>query len=471
MKKTARQIAAPRKKTDPLLLKACKVLSAYAEATKTQVCVYDENFMPVPEISRNSDFCRDCMGYKSCQAGGQSPEPQENKLQKYSADPCGEMHVKAIMEAHQLGGICIYMCDLGFMFWTSPVYSGGSFMGALRGSGFLGIEIQDAAARLCRMSGAAVSETELADKLSRFPRGDSEKISTLAEMMLACAEFISTGTKDYHATLKRRAKQQYRLTARIEELKKEYPSDVSPPSYPLDKERMLLASLRRGDTETGINLLNELLAFMLFSNPDKFNYIQYRAIELVVLLSRVYANPGCTEQILLETNNHYLRSIQNARNIEELIDVLHGIVEHMAGQIFSFQGIQHAAALKKAELFIWENYTRKISLEEIAGSLGLSAPYFSTIFKEEMGESLSSYLNRLRVEKASRLLKGTSLSLSEIAGACGFEDQSWFSKIFKIYTGFSPGKYRGRSGGTIYEISSDNISENYQSMIAREGMQ
>jgi YesN/AraC family two-component response regulator len=162
-----------------------------------------------------------------------------------------------------------------------------------------------------------------------------------------------------------------------------------------------------------------------------------------------------------------LKRIQESQTVEELIDVLYITVDRMAGQIFSFQGIRHASALRKADRYIWENYTRKISLQEIADASGLSAPYFSTIFKDEMGENLSSYLNRLRVEKASRMLLETDLSLSEIAGSCGFEDQSWFSKIFKSYTGVSPGKYRGQGGGTIHEISEDNLSADYRTILSK----
>jgi AraC-like DNA-binding protein len=124
----------------------------------------------------------------------------------------------------------------------------------------------------------------------------------------------------------------------------------------------------------------------------------------------------------------------------------------MAGQIFSFQGIRHASALRKAERYIWENYTRKISLREIAAASGLSAPYFSSIFKEEMGENLSNYLNRLRVERAATMLTESELSLNDIAASCGFEDQSWFSKIFKSYTGISPGKYRERGAGILSPV-------------------
>jgi transcriptional regulator GlxA family with amidase domain len=49
------------------------------------------------------------------------------------------------------------------------------------------------------------------------------------------------------------------------------------------------------------------------------------------------------------------------------------------------------------------------------------------------------------------MLTETNLSISEIASACGFEDQSWFSKIFKSFTGTTPGKYHDR--GDSYSIT------------------
>ncbi|MDR2101058.1 MAG: helix-turn-helix domain-containing protein [Treponema sp.] len=445
--------------TDPILLKAYKLLKAYAKATGTMICVHDHNCLPIPEIfdtiTTEKNTCLFCLKYRA--------NTIVHTLRDLTASPCNEMHIKAIREAHHYGGSYIYMCDLGFVFWTSPIYSEGRFAGAMLGSGLLGIDSRETCSQMYLMANGEVPEPELQKRLEQFPQGDSEKIKALAELMLVCAESMSTGAEAYHATLRRRAEQQSDLTTQIQDLKSKYPMGGPAPGYPLDKDRMLLGALRRGDNETGRKILNEILAVLFFSNPDQFKYIQFRAIELVVLLSRTDIIPGYAEKMVLETNNQYLRRIQDAQTIEELTDVLHLIVERMAGQIFSFQGVRHAAALRKAERFIWENYTRKISLQEIANASGLSAPYFSTIFKEEMGENLSGYLNRLRVEKASHLLTETDLSLSEIAGACGFEDQSWFSKIFKSYTGQSPGKYRNQGGGRT-EISENNFSANYRSI-------
>jgi AraC-like DNA-binding protein/ligand-binding sensor protein len=422
------------------------------------VCVLNEDYFPIPEtfeeVIGKKNTCLYCMKY---QCGLEKPLG----IQDLSVNPCSKIHTSAIKKAYHFGGSYIYMCDLGFMFWTSPIFMNGRFAGALLGTGFLGIDSEETAEAMRVMSNGDIPNEELKEHLAAFPYGETERIKALAELCLICAESLSTGKEDYHETLKRRAQQQTIITEQIALLKNQYPVGGPMPGYPLDKERMLLAALRRGDNEMGRKILNELLGILFFSNPDHFSYIRFRAIELVVLLSRTAASPGNTESALLETNNLYLSKIQEVENIEELTDVLHSIIEKMAGQIFSFQGVRHASALRKAERFIHENYTRKISLREIADTSGLSAPYFSTIFKEEMGENLSTYLNRLRVEKAGRFLTETDMSLSEIAGSCGFEDQSWFSKIFKSFTGISPGRYRNQGGGTIAEISKSNISENY----------
>jgi AraC-like DNA-binding protein/ligand-binding sensor protein len=452
-------------KTNPLLLNAWKTAAAYAEATDTIVCVVDENCMPIQEmfveLAEKKNTCLYCLKYRSHQQ-------EIANVQDLINSPCNMMHVQAIKNAHRFGGSYIYMCDLGFMFWTSPIFLNGHFAGALMASGFLGIDPQETTEALRDMSCGELPEDELQERLSAFPTCEPERIKALAELLLICAESLSVGKEAYHELLRRRALQQAGITEQIALLKDKYPEGLEAPGYPLHKERMLLAALRRGDNDMGRKILNELLGSLLFSNPDHFKYIQFRSIELVVLLSRTAISPGSSEASLLETNNQYLQRIQDTKNIEELTDELHSIVANIAGQIFSFRGIRHAAALKKAERFIMENFTRKISLKEIASASGLSAPYFSTIFKEEMGENLSGYLNRLRVEKACRMLTETETSLSEIAGSCGFEDQSWFSKIFKSYTGISPGKYRGQGGNTISEISENNFSADYRTQIEKE---
>ncbi|MDR2185134.1 MAG: helix-turn-helix domain-containing protein [Treponema sp.] len=450
-------------KTDPRLLEAYKLALEYAKATGAIICVLDKNYLPIAELASEvysgKNTCLICLKYKN---GGCSGVPDMKNSH------CKPLHINAVKESAGFGGSYIYMCELGFMFWTSPVYAGGALAGTLIGAGFLGIDRAEAGEALSVLTNGEIPGRELEEHLKQFPRGDPERIKSMAELLQICAENMSLGSEGYQELLKRRGEQQTSLAAEIQELKVKYPPGTKYPGYPLDKERMLLAAIRRGDNKTGRKILNSILASLLFSNPDQFKFIQFRALELVVLLSRTIIGPSNAEDVVLKVNDQNLKRIQETKNMEELTDELHVIIETMAEQIFSFQGIRHASALKKAERFIWENYASKIKLQEIAEISGLSAPYFSTIFKEEMGENLSTYLNRLRVEKASRMLIETGLSLSEISGSCGFEDQSWFSKIFKHYTGVSPGKYRDQGGGGKTEISEDNFSQNYRLFIEKK---
>jgi AraC-like DNA-binding protein len=356
-------------------------------------------------------------------------------MAKEGEDPCSLMHQKGIEESCRLGSSYIYMCELGFVFWTSPLYTGSRYAGALIAGNSLGISREDAISRIRECYGNSLSVEQIRQHLALIPERNYEETKALVQMMLICARQIS-------GTVSPRPENQPRGTESPEA------SSVSGDTPDImEKERRLLAALRRGDGAAASKTLDSILNIFSNMSPGDFEFFQFRAIELVVFLSRASVpGAGPSDDALLEANNRYLKKIADSVNVEELTERLHTIIDLMAGKIFSFQGIRHASALRKAEGFIRENYTRKLSLEEIAGVSGLSAPYFSTIFREEMGENLSAYLNRLRVEKAAGLLTESKFTLNEIAEACGFEDQSWFSKIFKNYMGVSPGRYREQGG-------------------------
>jgi AraC-like DNA-binding protein len=96
--------------------------------------------------------------------------------------------------------------------------------------------------------------------------------------------------------------------------------------------------------------------------------------------------------------------------------------------------------------YLHANYHRKIDLQTVAQHLHLGAAHFSKLFKEEMGQSVAQYLNHIRVERSKELLRDLCLPLIEIADRVGFEDQSYFTKVFGRLTGMSPGRYRKNRG-------------------------
>ena len=76
----------------------------------------------------------------------------------------------------------------------------------------------------------------------------------------------------------------------------------------------------------------------------------------------------------------------------------------------------------------------------------LSPAYFSRVFKEETGEAFTAYLNRVRIDRSKELLRHKSIRLTDIALLVGFEDQSYYSKLFKKLEGISPLRFRESKG-------------------------
>jgi AraC-like DNA-binding protein/ligand-binding sensor protein len=442
-----------RREIEPLLLKAREVVRSYEKAANVTVSVLDRDGRSIPgETAFFSEyFCSLCRQY-SRDAGRKWAEGEY---------PCSRIHGDGIFRAQHSGGMYIYACDMGFVYWVCTLSSGGRLAGALAAGLALGVSRQEAARRISDRSGGKISRKAAELLLEGVEEKSTEEIRALARLLMICAGQISRGSETFHETLKRRARQQYNLLDRIEDLKNRCEDD---PEYPLEKEGQILDALRRGDHEGACRALDELLARLFFSAPDNFKFLQYRAMELAVLFSRSVAVAGNAGETISEINNRYLEQIQNAQTTEELIDILYRMAEAMTGQISPFKGVRHALPLRRAESYIRENYTRKVRLKEVADVSGLSAPYFSTVFKEEMGENLSNYLNRLRVDRAAKLLLETDLTLSEIAGSCGFEDQSWFSKIFKSYTGVSPGKYRDNNRIPGTALLDDTVPVDHRSM-------
>jgi AraC-like DNA-binding protein/ligand-binding sensor protein len=448
-------------KTDPFLKRAHELLANYAKAMGAICCVLDKNLEIITEsrieLTPEKNVCLFCTQYMD-----------RGKCPGNHAHPCNELHSNAVRESYRYGGSYIYMCDLGFFFWTSPLYADGDFQGAFLATGFLGIDIKETAALMSRMGKGAVPESDIVKLLSGFSKGDSKKIQALAELLLVCTESLSSNSNEYYKAIRRKAEQQNHISLKIEDIKNSFPAGEMPLDYPLDIEQLLLSYMRTGDMKNSSDTLNKLIALLLLlPGSGQHKTMQLRAIELIGLLSRTVISPGYDPEALLRTNNYFYKRIEDSKTIEDLTDILHLATDHFARRNLSYQGIHHGASLKKAERFIWDNYTRKISLSEIANASGLSPPYFSTIFKEEMGENLSCYINRMRVEKAEELLLKTDYTLSKIAGDCGFEDQSWFSKIFKNYTGLSPGRFRAKGGMHIPETQEIDFSTQYNEIITK----
>lgn len=98
--------------------------------------------------------------------------------------------------------------------------------------------------------------------------------------------------------------------------------------------------------------------------------------------------------------------------------------------------------IRMAGQYIRDNFSRQISLEEVAEAIHLSPAYLSTLFKKEMGINFSDYLTSCRMEAAKELLKTTDLPIASLANQVGYADPRYFSKTFARTVGLKPSVYR-----------------------------
>jgi len=133
---------------------------------------------------------------------------------------------------------------------------------------------------------------------------------------------------------------------------------------------------------------------------------------------------------------------------KDLRQVISGCVEEISGSRSTATGSQNGLTrsqqfVKSAVEYIAKNYMKPLTLEQAARQVHLSPAYFSCLFSREQGQTFTEFLTATRLEKAKELLRtAPALPISDIAGEVGYEDVSYFSRVFKKKIGTTPAHYR-----------------------------
>ena len=104
--------------------------------------------------------------------------------------------------------------------------------------------------------------------------------------------------------------------------------------------------------------------------------------------------------------------------------------------------------LEKAFAFIRNNYDRDISLQDVADTVNMPAVSFSRFIKKRTGRTFIESLNDIRLGHATRLLINTTFTIAEISYHCGFNNLSYFNRVFKRRNGCTPSEFRENYEGS-----------------------
>ncbi len=212
--------------------------------------------------------------------------------------------------------------------------------------------------------------------------------------------------------------------------------------YPLDKENDLLNKVRMGDRKGAKKILNEILSVIFLRSSGNIELIKARILELVIVISRAAVEGGASLDKLLGLNYSFISELSQKDLFEDICIWIVKVLDTFMDTVYESRNIKNSKLLSDAMNYIRDNYKENLTLESVAQQVFISPFYLSHLFREELDITFLEYLTRIRIETAKQLLKDQNTTISSIAAEVGYEDPSYFSKVFKKNTGLSPNQYR-----------------------------
>jgi len=363
------------------------------------------------------------------------------KKNLFTNNECLTLHMKAGQRAQKIGEAYIFSCHANLNHIAFPLINKGELLGSVIVGPFL-MDTPDSTL----VSGLAENHNipatlllDLYDEMPGFQIIEPARVNHLKKLIDYLLTPLIANEQALMQQLQKKMYQQARINETIQVYKEQKVTQSLQFFY--EKEQALIAKVKTGDIKEVKALMNELIGYVLFSEGGKLESVRIHAIELTTLLSRVAMDGGAKTDIVYKLNSNFLLLMNSEQSLDQLCYLLQDAAESFMDAMFYEQG-KGNVYIRKALKYISDNYSEKLTLNSVASHVKLSPNYFSALFHQVMGISFREHVCRVRVEESKRLLLSTDYSITDIALAMGFPDQSYYCKVFKNITGVTPGKYR-----------------------------
>ncbi len=179
-------------------------------------------------------------------------------------------------------------------------------------------------------------------------------------------------------------------------------------------------------------------------SSDPLRQAIYEFVACITLVTRFAVEGGVTMEYAYTLSDAYIKSVDTAKDVLSVHRLCQKMLIDFATKVKRAKAAQKPLSMPviQAINYIDSRLHYHLSLEDIANAVGRSASYLSVLFKEEMGVPLSRYINSEKIEEARHLLRDTDMTICEIAETLAFGSQSYFTKLFREFTGETPKSWR-----------------------------
>ncbi len=176
------------------------------------------------------------------------------------------------------------------------------------------------------------------------------------------------------------------------------------------------------DKYTGKNPYSQVYVKFIFSN----------------LLKEFYDNMPDADEM---QQSREIEKIYISNTFDEIKDIMQANIEKLE-QVFGTNPQMIHREIEDIKQYIYENYNKELSVNDLAEKVYMAPSYLSYIFKIETGQNLSKFIKAYRMEKAKEMLETTHKKVVTISNEVGYENVSYFCQSFREYFGISPQKFR-----------------------------
>ena len=216
-------------------------------------------------------------------------------------------------------------------------------------------------------------------------------------------------------------------------------------AFPGNNEKRMYRFLEEGNEEGMLQEVNFFFDWMVEHYSQDMNNIRLKILEFIIWSEKIAFECGAINYGF-SYRRDYLDTAMSLSTYEELHKWFQEKMVNVCRAIRDQKVDQSNSAVKKAMVYIQENYSKDISLDDVSGQVNISPYYFSKIFKDETGENFIEYLTRVRIERAKELLVDANISVKEAGIQSGYSDPNYFSRIFKKQMDMTPSEYKARYG-------------------------
>ncbi len=211
--------------------------------------------------------------------------------------------------------------------------------------------------------------------------------------------------------------------------------------YYREQVKLLAQMAAAGQTAKSDAELAQLTAALCERGQSMDEVLDSAAMLMDELLEKLIGYPLSEEEQKKMTQYSTENALRSCQSREEVQQYTTARCRELLEIIGAYARKSRYKYVNQAKEYIHENYSNSnLSLNDVAEHTGISASYLSELFNEITGEKFSVYLAKYRVEKAKQLQNVTNLTVKEIGFQCGFNSSQNFIRVYKKYTGHTPGK-------------------------------